>query len=51
MPRNKPTLDDTTQPRIRRFHLTPGHFVLLLLAVEVLLWLSDRFGWLGWHKG
>ena len=25
--------------------------MLLLLAVEVLLWLSDRFGWLGWHKG
>ena len=22
-----------------------------LLAVEVLPWLSERFGWLGWHKG
>ena len=44
-------MDDTTQARVRWFHLTPGRFVLLLLAVEVLLWLSDRFGWLGWHKG
>jgi hypothetical protein len=39
----------TTQARW--FHLTPGRFVIGLLAVEVLLWLSDRFGWLWWHKG
>ena len=38
-------------PQTRWFHPTPGRFVLALLAVEVLLWLSDRFGWLGWHKG
>ena len=44
-------MDTTTQSRIRWFQLTPGRFVLLLLAVDVLLWLSDRFGWLGWHKG
>jgi hypothetical protein len=25
--------------------------VIGLLAVEVLLWLSERFGWIGWHKG
>lgn len=42
-------MDDTTQTRW--FHLTPGRFVVGLLAVEGLLWLSDRFGWLGWHKG
>ncbi len=42
---------DTTQAQARWFHLTPGRFVLALLAVEVLLWLSERFGWLGWHKG
>lgn len=42
------TMGDTTQTR--RFHPT-GRFVLALLAVEVLLWLSDRFGWFGWHKG
>ena len=42
-------MDDTTQSR--RFHLTPGRFVIGLLAVEGLLWLSDRFGWLAWHKG
>jgi len=35
----------------RWFHPTPGRFVFTLLAVEVLLWLSERFGWLGWHKG
>ena len=44
-------MDATTQARVRWFHLTPGRFVLVLLAVEVLLWLSERFGWLGWHKG
>ena len=37
--------------RGRWFQPTPGRFVLLLLAVEVLLWLSERFGWLHWHKG
>ena len=44
-------MDDTTQARIRWFHLTPGRFVIGLLAVEVLLWLSERIGWPGWHKG
>ncbi len=39
------------KPALCWYHLTPGRFVLLLLAVEVLLWASDRFGWLGWHKG
>ena len=43
------TMDDMTQTRW--FHLTPDRFVIGLLAVEVLLWLSERFGWLGWHKG
>ncbi len=41
----------TVEPHTRRLRLTPGRFVLALLAVEGLLWLSDRFGWLGWHKG
>ena len=44
-------MDDTTPSRVRWFHLAPGRFVLALLGVEVLLWLSERFGWLGWHKG
>ena len=43
------SMDATTQTRW--FHLTPGRFVLALLAVQLLLWLSDRLGWLGWHKG
>ena len=34
-------------PHNRRLHFTPGRFVIGLLAVEVLLWLSERFGWLG----
>ena len=41
----------TADPQTRRwFHLTPGHFVLALLAVEFLLFLSQRFRWLpkGW---
>jgi hypothetical protein len=42
-------MDAPTQTRW--FHLTPGRFVIGLLAVEGLLWLSDKFGWLGWHKG
>ena len=42
---------DAAKPETRWFHLTPGRFVLALLAVEVLLWLSERFGWLVWHKG
>ena len=44
-------MDATTPPQTRWFHLTPGRFVLALLAVEVLLWLSERIGWPGWHKG
>ena len=34
----------------RRFHLTPGHCLLALLAVEFLLFLSQWFRWLpkGW---
>ena len=44
-------MDDTLQAHSRWFHLTPGRVVLLLLAVECLLWLSERIGWLGWHKG
>ena len=43
------TMDAPTQTRW--FHFTPSRFVIGLLAVEGLLWLSDRFGWLGWHKG
>jgi hypothetical protein len=37
-------------PRPRWFHLTPDRLVLLLLAAEGLLWLSDRLGWPVWHK-
>ena len=44
-------MEDTTPPQLRWFRLTPGRFVLLLLAVEVFLWLSERFGWIEWHKG
>ncbi len=44
-------MDATTQARVRWFHPTPGRFVVALLAVEVLLCPSERFGWLGRHKG
>jgi predicted nucleic acid-binding protein len=44
-------MDATTKPQPRWFHLTPGRCLAGLLAVEVLLWLSERIGWLGWHKG
>jgi hypothetical protein len=37
---------------IRWSHLTPDRLILaLLLIVETLLWLSEHFGWLAWHKG
>ena len=44
-------MDDTTQAPIRWFHLTPGRFVIALLAVEAILWLSESLGWPVWHKG
>ncbi len=37
-------MDDTTPPQVRWFHLTPGRVVIALLAIEGLLWLSERFG-------
>ncbi len=44
-------MDDTTQSRVRWFHLTPGRVVIGLPAVEGLFWLSERFQWPAWHKG
>ena len=43
-------MDATTHARTRWFHLTPGRFVVGLLAVEFLLFLSQWFRWLpkGW---
>jgi hypothetical protein len=40
---------DALKPR--SYHLTPDRLVLLLLVIEGLLWLSERFGWPAWHKG
>ena len=39
------------QPRPRWYRLTPDRFVIGLLIVECLLWLSERFRWPTWHKG
>ncbi len=36
---------------IRRYRFTADRVVIGLLVVECLLWLSERFGWLAWHKG
>jgi hypothetical protein len=36
---------------IRWFQPTPARLLAALLVVEGLLWLSNRFGWLSWHKG
>ena len=39
-------------PKTRWYRLTPDRYVILgLLVVVCLLWLSERFGWLPWHKG
>ena len=40
-----------TNPKRRWFHLTPDRYVIGLLVVEALLWLSERSQWLPWHKG
>ncbi|MGO9270418.1 MAG: hypothetical protein ACLQOO_09230, partial [Terriglobia bacterium] len=41
--------DSASKPRWYR--PTPDHFVIGLLVVECVLWLSDRFQWPTWHKG
>ncbi len=38
-------------PHSRWYRLTPDRLILVLLAVEGLLWLSERLGWPVWHKG
>ena len=38
-------------PSIRRYRITSDRVVVGLLVLECLLWLSQRFGWLPWHKG
>jgi hypothetical protein len=47
VPESQPAV---AKPSFRRFHLTPGHCLLALLAVEFLLFLSQWFRWLpkGW---
>ncbi len=44
---------NATESKLRWFSATPGWLVLGLLAVEGLLWLSERFQWFGFnlHKG
>jgi tetratricopeptide (TPR) repeat protein len=39
------------KPNRRWFRITPDRFVIALLVVECLLWLSDRLGWPFWHMG
>ena len=45
-------MDNATTQR-RWFRLTPGRVVPILLVVELLLWLSERFHWFAFnsHKG
>jgi hypothetical protein len=42
---------DDNLPKSRWFHLKPDRLIPALLAVEGLLWLSDRIGWPVWQKG
>jgi hypothetical protein len=46
-------MGDTADSDRRSFHPTPGHFLAGLLAVEGLLFLSERFHWFAFntHKG
>ena len=41
-------MTDAFKPRW--FFPTPGRLLAVLLAVEALLWLSERFQWFAWHK-
>ena len=41
----------TPEPKLRWYRPTPDRFILTLLPIEGLLWLSDRLGWPAWHKG
>jgi len=41
----------TDAPQPRWFHPKPVWLILGLLAVECVLWLSERFQWPMWHKG
>ncbi len=38
-------------PKPRWFHPTPAWLIAALLAVEGLLFLSERYRWPTWHKG
>jgi len=38
-------------PKLHWFRLAPHHCLVMLLAVDGLLWLSNRLGWPSWHKG
>jgi len=42
---------DMPCPTRHRLHPTPDRLIIALMAVEALLWLSDRIGWPAWHKG
>ena len=43
-------MGDTCKSRHRWFHLTPGHLLVGLLAVEGLLLLSERFHWFPFNQ-
>jgi hypothetical protein len=38
------------KPKLRWYRLTPDRFVIGLLAVECLLWLSERFHWFAFNE-
>ncbi len=40
-----------SKPRLRCYRITPDRVVIVLLAVECVLWLSDRLHCPAWHKG
>jgi hypothetical protein len=46
-------MDAPSKPPARWYRLTPDRFVIALLVLECLLWLSQRFGWFAFnrHKG
>jgi hypothetical protein len=44
-------MTDVASSKLKWFRASPDRLLLLLLATEGLLWLSDRLHWPAWHKG
>lgn len=44
------TNDQPATPKLRWFHLTPGQLLVVLLVVEGVLLMSERFQWFAFNE-